>query len=50
LHSIDDVPTPKTAELLAARLATSPPIRKVNDWNVRVAWRHDTEHRLLHLW
>ena len=50
LHSIDDVPTPKTAELLATRLATSPPNRKVNDWNVRVAWRHDTEYRLPHLW
>jgi len=31
LRSIDDVPTPKTAELLAARLANTPPIRKVND-------------------
>lgn len=22
------------------------PLREVNDWNVRVAWRHDSEHRL----
>lgn len=47
LHPIDDdSPYSQNSWAAGARLATSPPYQKVNDCNVRVAWRHDSEHRL----
>lgn len=49
LHSIGDSPYSQNSWAAGARLATSPPYQEVNDCNVRVAWRHDSEHRLQNL-